>query len=99
MNAAGFSPIRLFRSVIFATGLVAIFVALIAAYLAPDGMRRLQRWEGEVSSDLVANLLQPGRFAQIDQNLTTLFKERQPDGLLIGVFIDERSQCARHNLG
>jgi lipopolysaccharide export system permease protein len=44
----------------------------------------------KITADQVANLLQPERFAQIDQNLTIRFKERQPDGLLKDVFIDDR---------
>src|SRR5215472_10394518 len=37
MNAAGMSPWRLFRPFAYATVVVAILVAFIAAYLAPDG--------------------------------------------------------------
>ena len=40
MNAAGFSPFRLFYPFFYATCVVALLVAFIAAYLAPDGMRR-----------------------------------------------------------
>jgi lipopolysaccharide export system permease protein len=39
---------------------------------------------------VLANILQPGRFAQLDQNLTMRIRERQPGGLLVGVFIDDR---------
>jgi lipopolysaccharide export system permease protein len=42
MNAAGFSPFRLFRPFVYATIVVAALVAFIASYLAPDGMRRLK---------------------------------------------------------
>ena len=47
MNAAGFSPFRLFRPFIHATIVVALMVAFIASYLAPDGMRRLKQWDAE----------------------------------------------------
>jgi lipopolysaccharide export system permease protein len=39
---------------------------------------------------VLANILQPGRFAQLDQNLTIRIRERQPGGLLVGIFIDDR---------
>jgi lipopolysaccharide export system permease protein len=42
------------------------------------------------SPDVLANILQPGRFAQLDQNLTIRIRERQPGGLLVGIFIDDR---------
>jgi lipopolysaccharide export system permease protein len=69
---------------------VALLVAFIAAYLAPDGMRRLKQWDAEITADVLANILQPGRFAQLDQNLTIRIRERQPGGLLTGIFIDDR---------
>src|ERR1700732_1985219 len=90
MNAAGLSPLRLFRPFIYATVVVALLVAFIASYLAPDGMRRLKQWDAEITADVLANILQPGRFAQLDQNLTIRIRERQPGGLLVGIFIDDR---------
>src|ERR1700755_188103 len=42
MNAAGFSPFRLFRPFLYATIVVSILVAFIAAYLSPDSLRRLE---------------------------------------------------------
>jgi lipopolysaccharide export system permease protein len=90
MNAAGFSPLRLFRPFLVATLVVALLVAFIASYLAPDGMRRLKQWDAEITADVLANILQPGRFAQLDPNLTIRIRERQPGGLLVGIFIDDR---------
>ncbi len=90
MNAAGLSPIRLFLPFIYATIIVSMIVAFIGAYMAPDGMRRLKRWDAEITADVLANILQPGRFAQLDQNLTIRVRERQPGGLLVGIFVDDR---------
>jgi lipopolysaccharide export system permease protein len=90
MNAAGLSPVRLFRPFIFATLVVALMVAFIAAYLAPEGLRRIKQWDAEITADVLTNVLQPGRFAQLDQNLTIRIRERQPGGLLKGIFIDDR---------
>jgi lipopolysaccharide export system permease protein len=73
MNAAGLSPFRLFRPFFFATCVVALMVAFIGAYLAPDGMRRIKQWDAEITADVLTNILQPGRFAQLDQNLTIRF--------------------------
>src|SRR5450432_2263716 len=90
MNAAGFSPLRLFRPFLYATVVVAIMVAFISSYLAPDGLRRIKQWDAEITADVLANILQPGRFAQLDQNLTIRIRERQPGGLLVGIFVDDR---------
>jgi len=90
MNAAGFSPFRLFVPFFYATCVVAALVAFISAYLAPDGMRRIKRWDAEITADILTNILQPGRFAQLDQNLTIRIRERQPGGVLGGIFVDDR---------
>jgi lipopolysaccharide export system permease protein len=90
MNAAGFSPFRLFRPFFYATCVVSVMVAFIAAYLAPDGMRRIKNWDAEITADVLTNILQPGRFAQLDQNLTIRIRERLPGGVLGGIFVDDR---------
>src|ERR1700712_69251 len=90
MNAAGFSPFRLFLPFFYATVVVAIVVGFIASYLAPDGMRRIKQWDAEITADVLANILQPGRFAQLDQNLTIRIRERPPGGVLGGIFVDDR---------
>jgi lipopolysaccharide export system permease protein len=90
MNAAGFSPIRLFRPFLYATVVVSILVAFIGAYLSPDAMRRIKNWDTEITADVLTNILQPGRFAQLEPNLTVRIRERQPGGLLVGIFIDDR---------
>ncbi|NOJ48234.1 LPS export ABC transporter permease LptF [Bradyrhizobium archetypum] len=90
MNAAGFSPFRLFRPFFYATCVVALLVAFIGSYLAPDGMRRIKQWDAEITADVLTNILQPGRFAQLDQNLTIRIRERAPGGVLKGIFVDDR---------
>ncbi|MBR0796673.1 LPS export ABC transporter permease LptF [Bradyrhizobium jicamae] len=90
MNAAGFSPFRLFYPFFYATCVVAAMVAFIGAYLAPDGMRRIKQWDAEITADVLTNILQPGRFAQLDQNLTIRIRERLPGGVLGGIFVDDR---------
>src|SRR3981081_2024224 len=76
MNAAGFSPFRLFRPFFFATCVVAIMAAFGAAYLASEAVLRSKQWDAEIPADVPANILQPGRFAQRDQNLTIRIRER-----------------------
>src|SRR6516165_6331797 len=98
MNAAGFSPFRLFRPFVYATIVVALMVAFIAAWMAPEGMRRIKQWDAEITADVLTNILQPGRFSQLDQNLTIRIRERQPGGLLMGIFIDRRDPKERNSI-
>jgi len=90
MNAAGMSPFRLFVPFAYATCVVALLVTAIASYFAPDGLRRIKQWDAEITADVLANILQPGRFAQLDQNLTIRIREREPGGKLQGILIDDR---------
>src|SRR6187402_2143097 len=99
MNAAGFSPFRLFRPFFFATCVVATLVIFIAAFLAPDGLRRIKQWDAEITADVLTNILQPGRFAQLDQNLTLRIRERQPGGVLSGIFIADRGTVLKNESG
>jgi lipopolysaccharide export system permease protein len=90
MNAAGMQPWRLFRPFLYVTMVVSTMVFVIAAYIAPDGLRRLKAWQREITADVLSNVLQTGKFVEIERNLTLRVRERQPGGLLVGVFIDDR---------
>jgi lipopolysaccharide export system permease protein len=90
MNAAGMSPWRLFRSFFSSALVVALMVVFVAAYLSPKCLRELRRWATEVRADLVTNIVQPGRFITIEQGLVFHLRERQPNGLLLGIFLDDR---------
>src|ERR1700753_1462356 len=68
MNAAGMSPIRLFRPFLYATCVCAVMVTALSADIAPDGLRRIKQWDAEITADVLANILQPGSFKQLDQD-------------------------------
>jgi lipopolysaccharide export system permease protein len=90
MNAAGMRPWRLFRPFLYVTMLVSALVFVTSAYIAPDGLRRLKSWQREITADVLSNVLQTGKFVQIERNLILRVRERQPGGLLVGIFIDDR---------
>lgn len=97
MNAAGLSPLQLLRPFLYATLTVAVLISFLAAYIAPSAMRKVKGWDAEITADVLTNVLQPGRFAQLAQNLTIRIRERRPGGLLIGVFIDDRRDPAERD--
>jgi lipopolysaccharide export system permease protein len=43
-----------------------------------------------VRTDLITNIMQPGRFTTIDRGLSFFIRERQPNGLLTGILLDDR---------
>jgi len=90
MNAAGMSPWRIFRPFMTTTIVVSLLVLGVSAYLAPKGLSELRDWATKVKADFVINVIQPGRFTQIERGLTLHIRERRPDGQLLGIFIDDR---------
>jgi lipopolysaccharide export system permease protein len=90
MNAAGMSPWRMFRAFLAVAGVVSALVLVLSAYVSPKCLRDLRRLAAEVRADFVANIVQPGRFISLERGLTFHIRERQPDGLLLGVFVDDR---------
>jgi lipopolysaccharide export system permease protein len=90
MNASGMSPWRIFRPFLTATLVVSALVVVLSAYLAPKGLRELRNWAVSIKTDLLINIIQPGRFTTIERGLTFHIRERRNDGRLVGIFIDDR---------
>ena len=90
MNAAGMSPWALFRPFIMMAVLVSAVMAVIGSWLGPLGLQTLNIWANEVRADLVTNVVQPGRFNGFERGLVFHIRERQANGQLLGVFVDDR---------
>jgi lipopolysaccharide export system permease protein len=67
-----------------------LLVAAIAAYVSPRSLRELRDWGAQVRADILTNIVQPGRFTTIGGNLTFHIADRRPNGLLVGIFVDDR---------
>ena len=89
-NASGMSPWQLFRAFLPVVLLVSLLVAILGAYLAPEGLRTLREWVSSVNASVVSTLVQPGRFVTIIGNVTINIASRDANGQLHGVFIDDR---------
>ena len=90
MNAAGMSPWILFRAFMTVAVVVSLMVTVISAYFAPLGLRMLRDWLTDVRANVVTNIVQPGRFTQVESGVTIYIRERRPNGQLAGVFLDDR---------
>jgi len=90
INSAGMSPWRLARAFLAVALVVSVLVAIVSAYLSPKCLRELRRWVSEVRADLVANIVQPGRFLVLEHGLLFHIRERQANGILLGIFVDDR---------
>jgi lipopolysaccharide export system permease protein len=96
MNAAGVSPWVLLRPFLAAAIVVSLLVAVIAAYVSPRSLRELRDWASQVRADILTNIVQPGRFTTVGGNLTFHIADRRPNGLLIGIFVDDRRDPKEH---
>ena len=90
MNGAGMRPWRLLQPFLAVTIVVSVMLATISSYIAPESLRMLRRWLTEVRTDLVSNIVQPGRFIAIEPGLAFNIRERRPNGLLAGLLLDDR---------
>jgi lipopolysaccharide export system permease protein len=91
MNAAGMSPWRILAPFLVASLVVAALVAFIGAYLSPKCLRELRTFMTHVRANLIANVIQPGRFTALQGGqLTFHIRERRSNGELAGIFIDDR---------
>jgi lipopolysaccharide export system permease protein len=89
MNAAGISPGRTFRPVFASCIIVAIFVAYISAFLAPWLQRQMAAEFAKVRTDVVSNIVTPGKFTPVDRGLIFHIRERRGENQFQGVFIDD----------
>jgi lipopolysaccharide export system permease protein len=96
MNAAGVSPWRLVAPFIAVALVVSALVSAIAVYISPLSLRELRDWATQVRADILTNIVQPGRFATIGGNLTFHIADRRPNGLLVGIFLDDRRDPKEH---
>jgi len=96
MNAAGVSPWRLLRPFLAAAVVVSLLVSVIAAYISPRSLRELRDWGAQVRADILTNIVQPGRFTTVGGDLTFHIADRRPNGLLVGIFVDDRRDPKEH---
>jgi lipopolysaccharide export system permease protein len=94
MNASGMPPWLLFRSFLTAALVVSLFVTALSAYFAPKGLRMLRDWLTEVRANVVSTIVQPGRFTSIENGVTIHIRERDRNGHLLGIFLDDRRNPA-----
>lgn len=93
LSASGSTSWRVVKPYLLLALFVFLFVAVSNAYLAPASMRLLRDYAIKVRTDLIAQVLQPGKFSSPESGLTVHIAERGEDGNLKGLMIhDERDQ-------
>lgn len=92
ITAAGVSQRRLVLPFVTAALTVSVFIAALAFWFNPGASRSVVDMMQTVRADIVANVIQPGRFTQVDAGLTFHIRNRDGDGSLLDLFIlDDRN--------
>jgi len=91
MSAAGNSRWQLLKPSLILGVLVTIAMLGVSTYVAPVGLKSVRILITKVRADVIATVLQPGRFMSIEQGLTVHIRDRLRDGSLQGLVLsDER---------
>jgi lipopolysaccharide export system permease protein len=91
MTAAGAPIWRIGAPLIAIASLVSIAILLANIFVTPASMRALRSFVTQVRADLISQVLQPGRFSSPESGLTFHIRDRNPQGELLGLLVqDER---------
>ena len=93
MQATGFSPLRLSRSIFLFGLVVTIFLLIVSHYLIPKSNNILLTRQNEVASSLNAKLLKVGSFIHPQNGVTFYIGGISTSGVIEDVFVlDERNK-------
>jgi len=91
LSASGSTIWRVAKPYLLLALIVSVFVLAVNAYLLPHSMRLLRDYAIKVRTDLISQVLQPGRFSSPEKGLTLHIAGRAGNGDLLGLMIhDER---------
>ena len=89
LNASGASRFVVLRPLLALAGLVASTMMVLSLWGSPTSLKVLRENLAMINIDLVANIVQPGRFIPIEKNLTFHIRSRAADGSLGGLFVED----------
>jgi lipopolysaccharide export system permease protein len=89
MTAGGASTWRLLGPLMALGLLVAMGVTFVNHIAAPWSHRLLRDYSLQIRTDLITQVLQPGRFTAAEPNLTIHMRDRSPDGKLLGMLMHD----------
>lgn len=93
ISASGATAWHVARPYLALAAVVASFVMITNAYIAPHSMRLLRDYTIKVRTDFIGQLLQPGKFIRVENGLTVHIAERAFNDDLLGLMIhDERDK-------
>jgi lipopolysaccharide export system permease protein len=93
MTAAGAPIWRIGGPFVLLASMVCVGILISNLYVVPASMRALRALVTQVRTDIVSQVLQPGRFSSTEAGLTFHIRDRSPTGDLLGLLVhDERDE-------
>jgi lipopolysaccharide export system permease protein len=90
LNASGASRFVVLKPLMVLAVVTAAAMLFLTTWASPMSLRALREQLTRVNVDLVANIVQPGRFVDIEGGLTFHIRNRSGDGSLAGLFVEDR---------
>ena len=90
MSASGASPALLLRPFVLLSGLVFAALLVLHTTVIPYSFNAVDEMSKRIHADFIANFARPGAFNQLEAGFVFHYRERNPDGSLRGVFIQDR---------
>ena len=91
MTAAGAPVWRIGAPFVVLAAMVCVVILICNLWIMPASMRALRALITQVRTDVISQVLQPGRFSSTEPGLTFHIRDRSPTGDLLGLLVhDER---------
>ena len=95
MSASGLSPMQLFRPFALLFCLVTALVAVTSLWAMPASFREITAQFTKIRADMVTRVILEGQFAELDAGFVFHYRERQANGDMRGLFIQDRRDAQR----
>ncbi len=89
MTAGGATVWRVARPLLLLAALMSVAVSLGNHFAMPWSLRLLRDYVVQMRTDLISQVIQPGRFSSPENNLTFHIKDRSLDGELLGLVMHD----------
>jgi lipopolysaccharide export system permease protein len=89
LSASGSKVWTVARPLLLLAFLVSLFLAFVSHLAQPWSMRLLRDYMVQVRTDLLTQVIQPGRFSSPETNLMFHIRDRAADGRLIGLVMHD----------
>ena len=99
MSSSGAWIWRFATPCIALASIVCICILVFNLIISPTSLRELRSYINQVRTDLISQVLQPGRFTAAEKGLTFHIRDRALNGELVGLMVhDSRAKDLKHDL-